>query len=208
MTRYKRKNNSRGFTLLEMLVAIAIFSLLTMSARQLFMSALDAKDISGSQLRRLRDVEYAMLIMEQDFRQLIDRGIRVDGHVTEQSLFSDNNMLGTDDQAIAFIRTNWRNPAQQLPRSDLQRVAYRLKSNQLERQYFHVLDPLENSDPVTRPLLDDVTGLKFRFFYDSEWRDTLSDDFELPKGVAIELELADLGRIERQFLLPDQWGES
>lgn len=208
MNSYRHRHNSRGFTLLEMLVAIAIFSLLAMSARQLFMGAIAGRDISSAQLRRLQDVEYAMLVLEQDFRQLIDRGVRVDGNVTLQSVFSDSNMLGTDDQAIAFVRSNWRNPAQQLPRSDLQRVYYRLKDNQLERQHHHVLDPLENSDPVTRQLLSDVNGLKFRFFYDGEWEDQISDKGIFPRGIAIELELADLGMVERRFLMPDEWKES
>ena len=208
MNLYRRKHDSRGFTLLEMLVAIAIFSLLAMSARQLFMGTIDGRDISSSQLRRLQDVEYAMLVIEQDFRQLVDRGVRVDGSVTLQSVFSDSNMLNTDDQAIALVRANWRNPAQQLPRSDLQRVYYRLKDNQLERQHYHVLDPLENSEPVTRQLLADVDGLKFRFFYDGEWGNRISDEGILPGGIAIELELADLGMVERRFLMPDEWEES
>ncbi|AMO58283.1 hypothetical protein GZ77_21380 [Endozoicomonas montiporae] len=197
--------HQRGFTLLEMLVAIAIFSLLTLSGRQLFMSVIDAKDVTGSQLNRLREVEYTMLVLEQDFRQLVDRGVRTDGRVSTQSLFSDGNMLSTDDQAIAFVRSNWRNPAQQLPRSELQRVSYRLKSNRLERMHHHVLDPLQNAEPVNRELLDGVNSLKFRFFYNNDWQNTLQDNGQLPEGLLIEMDLQDLGIIERRFLLPDEW---
>ena len=195
----------KGFTLLEMLVAIAIFSLLTLSGRQLFMSVIDAREITGSQLNRLREVEYTMLVLEQDFRQLVDRGVRTDGHVSTQSLFSDGNMLNTDDQAIAFVRSNWRNPSQQLPRSELQRVSYRLKNNRLERMHHHVLDPLQNAEPVNRELLDGVNSLKFRFFYNNDWNSTLQDNGQLPEGLLIEMDLQDLGMIERRFLLPDEW---
>ncbi|MET4696145.1 type II secretion system minor pseudopilin GspJ [Endozoicomonas lisbonensis] len=195
----------KGFTLLEMLVAIAIFSLLTLSGRQLFMSVIDAREITGSQLNRLREVEYTMLVLEQDFRQLVDRGVRTDGHVSTQSLFSDGNMLNTDDQAIAFVRSNWRNPTQQLPRSELQRVSYRLKSNRLERMHHHVLDPLQNAEPVNRELLSGVNSLKFRFFYNGDWNNTLQDNGQLPEGLLIEMDLQDLGMIERRFLLPDEW---
>lgn len=195
----------KGFTLLEMLVAIAIFSLLTLSARQLFMSVIDAKEITRSNLQRLKEVEHTMLVLEQDFRQLVDRGVRTDGYVSTQSLFSDDTMLNTDDQAIAFVRSNWRNPAQQLPRSELQRVSYRLKSHRLERMHHPVLDPLENAEPVNRELLDGVNSLKFRFFYNSKWHNTLQDSGQLPEGLLIEMDLQDLGRIERRFLLPEQW---
>ena len=207
MNRTIRRN--KGFTLLEMLVAIAIFSLLTLSGRQLFMSVIDAKDITGSQLKRLREVEYTMLVLEQDFRQLVDRGVRTDGRVSTQSVFSDGasygTMLNSDDQAIAFVRSNWRNPTQQLPRSELQRVSYRLKSNRLERMHHHVLDPLQNVEPVNRELLDGVNSLTFRFFYNDDWHNTLQDSGQLPEGLLIEMDLQDLGMIERRFLLPDEW---
>ncbi|MCW7555975.1 type II secretion system minor pseudopilin GspJ [Endozoicomonas gorgoniicola] len=195
----------KGFTLLEILVAIAIFSLLTLSARQLFVSVIDAKEITRSNLQRLKEVEYTMLVLEQDFRQVVDRGVRTDGYVSTQSLFSDDTMLNTDDQAIAFVRSNWRNPAQQLPRSELQRVSYRLKSNTLERMHHPVLDPLENAEPANRELLNGVNSLKFRFFYNSKWHNALQDSGQLPEGLLIEMDLQDLGRIERRFLLPEQW---
>lgn len=196
---------SRGFTLLEMLAAIAIFTLLSLSARQLLLTVMNSSDASIVQLQRLQDVEYAMLMMEQDFRQLVDRGVRVDGKVTEQSLFAGEDMLETDDQGIAFVRANWRNPGQQLPRSELQKVYYRLKKSRLERMYDYVLDAPENTEPVVRPLLEGVNGLRFRFFYNDGWQDRTGDQTTLPQGVAVVLSLDDLGELERRFRLPGSW---
>ena len=198
-------HQSRGFTLIELLVAIAIFSALVLAGRQFLTGIIQARDVTTSHLERLSDVEYTMLMLEQDFRQLVDRGVRIDDFVSTQSLFSDDNMLNTDDQAIAFVRGNWRNPAQQLPRSELQRVSYRLKDNQLERMHHYVLDPLENAEPVTRVLLSGVDGLTFRFYYKGEWLKKLDDSGRMPEGLSIELDVQNLGLIERRFLIPDVW---
>ena len=198
------KNRQQGFTLLEMLAAIAIFALISLSAWQMLQGTLSSKEVSSQKHTRLQTVEYAMLLMEQDLRQIIDRGVRIDGVVSEQSVFSSMYMLDSDDEAIAFIRLGWRNPQQQLPRSELQKVSYRLRDGVLERQHFHVLDP-DNSEPVTRELLHGVNALKFRFYRGGEWAEGLDSDAGLPEGVAVFVDLDDLGVIERRFLMVSDW---
>lgn len=198
-------NRSAGFTLLEMLAAIAILALLGLSARQLLQTVMDTSEASLTRLQRLQAVDYAMVVLEQDFRQLVDRGQRQDGRMTEQALFTGEGWLDSDDQGIAFVRANWRNPGQRLPRSGLQRVAYRLRQGQLERRHDLMLDAPENSEPVNRLLLDGVSGLQFRFFYRGRWQDQPDDQGTLPEGLAVILTLNDLGVLERRFQLPGSW---
>ena len=194
----------KGFTLLEMLLALVIFSLLSIAGWQLLNTVSRSRELVTEHERRISDIDMAFLLMKQDFRQIIDRGVRVDRQVSVQSIFTGDTMLDTDDQAISFVRSGWRNPGQRLPRSELQRVYYRLKEGQLQRLYDLVLDVAPGAEPVTRVLLDDVSSLKFSFFYNKNWHPGLNER-GYPEGIRITLELDDLGLLERDFELPERW---
>ncbi|WP_157673393.1 type II secretion system minor pseudopilin GspJ [Endozoicomonas ascidiicola] len=207
MSRSTRLLASNGFTLLEMLAAIAIFSVISLSAWQMFHGVLTAHDVVLTKNERLRQLQYALLLIDQDLKQLADRGARVDGQFTGQSLFSDSQMLNSDDEALALVRFGWHNPEQRLPRPELQRVFYRLQEGRLERQYHYVLDASSiNEEPVTQVLLEGIHSLQFRFFIGGVWQESLPPESGLPEGISIEFEMNDLGRIQRSYLLPDSWG--
>lgn len=203
ITTCKSRKNS-GFTLLEMMLALVIFSLLSVAGWQLLSQVSAARDSVADHERRLSEIDLALLMMKQDFRQLVDRGVRTDGQVSQQSVFHGDNMIETDDQAISFVRTGWRNPGQRLPRSEQQRVYYRLKDGVLERWYDLVLDVPSGTEPVKRNLLSDVESLKFYFFYNNNWHPEVRDS-QHPQGIRAALELEDLGMIERDYELPGQW---
>ena len=196
-----------GFTLLEMLLALVIFTLLSLAGWQILGTVTKARDVQAEHELRLGELDYAFLLMKQDFRQFVDRGPRVDGKVSSRSLFSEEGMLDSDDQAIAFVRAGWQNTGYRLPRSNLQRVYYRLKDNHLERAYDRVLDKAMDDEPEFRTLLSGVEALKFQFYYKGKWRDTIKKK-KLPEAVAIQLTLTREGEIERRFILPSSWSAS
>jgi general secretion pathway protein J len=68
--------------------------------------------------------------------------------------------------AIEFTHGGWRNPAG-LPRSTLQRTAYRLEDDELVRYHWRVLDRTYANEPVATVLLDNVESLLFRFYTDT-----------------------------------------
>lgn len=204
VNRIKRQNT--GFTLLEMLAAIAIFSIVSLSAWQIFQGVMSSHEIVLNKNEQLRQLQYALLLIDQDLQQIADRGTRINDNITSQSLFSDNQMLDSDDEALALVRYGWQNPDQRLPRPELQRVFYRLRNNNLERQYHHVLDPASiNVEPVTQVLLNDISSLQFRFYLHGRWQDSLPGDGTFPQGLTIAFEMDGLGLIERRYLLPSQW---
>ncbi|WP_165767159.1 type II secretion system minor pseudopilin GspJ [Parendozoicomonas haliclonae] len=202
----KCNTSQRGFTLLEMLVAIAIFAMISLSAYQLMSAMMDARTITASVHQRMQSINTALVVLEQDFRHIVDRGLRIDGRMSSQSLFSDENMLESDDEAISFTRSQWRNPQYTLPRSELQKISYRLKEHRLERLYHYTLDPAENTEPEIRPLLDKITQLEFRFFINGSWQESFTEQNTFPQGVMVRLQLEDIGEILRVFSLPEPWG--
>ncbi|CAM3445738.1 type II secretion system minor pseudopilin GspJ [Parendozoicomonas haliclonae] len=200
-----RRSRVHGFTLLEMLVAIAIFAMVGLGAYQLMAGVRDARAVTVDIQKRMQNVNLAMLVIEQDFRHIVDRGLRMDGRLTQQSLFSEDGMNGSDDEGISFTRGHWRNPEQRLPRSENQKVAYRVQGDRLERLFHYTLDPVENTEPEVQLLLEGVNGLEFRFYRNGRWQDSQDSEDILPDGVMVRMKLSGIGQIERVFSIASAW---
>ena len=218
----KPSSRSRGFTLLEMLLALAIFALIGMSSWQILNTVVNARSVQSEHLKKLEAMDYAFMVIKQDIRQLVSRGVRVNDKVSQQAIFA-GDILDSDDQGLTFVRAGWLNPESRLPRSGLQRVYYRLRNGQLERGYDRVLDTEPGTEPEYQPLLSGLNSLKFRFYYadkkgrSGQWQDTLQED-NWPAAIALRITLQsaqtrsifiddDDSVIERRILIPGQWSE-
>lgn len=154
----------KGFTLIELLVALAVFALMAAMAYGGLAAMLDAKAGIDQALDRGAQVRSAMFRLQSDLAQAVNRPIR-DG-------FGDVRpaMLGSPDFGIEFTTGGWRNPLA-LPRSSLQRVAYRVdEENRLLRLHWRVLDRAQDGAPVESVLLEEVEALEWRYLTSArEW---------------------------------------
>jgi len=193
---------SNGFTLLELLIAMAIFSLISIMSFSGLNHVLFNKEIVDKELHRLSDIQRSMLNLARDIEQASLRSIRDELGGKKTALTGGQNI---DSTIIELTRSGWRNPAQQ-QRSQLQRVAYSFEDNQLIRLYWYHLDHLQTDESVQRVLLTDVESIKIRYL-DKDWSDTwpkLGVDQNdvttpLPRAIEITLELKDWGKITRLF---------
>lgn len=154
-----------GFTLLELLVALAIFAVIAVmaySGLNVTLSAYSQADAYATQLAHLQ-VTFSRL--GRDIQQFTNRPIRNEyGDMVPA-------MQGTES-TIAFTCAGWRNPAQQ-PRASLQRVAYYMEEQVLWRAYWHVLDRTQNSQVLRVALLENVEAFNLRFLgQDLQWYET------------------------------------
>lgn len=143
-----------GFTLVEILVALAVFAVVGLMSAQLMSRTLTNHEVLSERSARLADVQRAMLVLKRDLVQISDRPVR--------DLFGDPLepvMIGADGM-MEFSRTGWRNPLNSR-RSELQRVAYRLHDGDLLRAWWNVLDRAQNSEPAVQRLLSDVDQVEF-----------------------------------------------
>ena len=67
---------TRGFTLLELLVALAVFAIMATAAYSGLRSVLFTRAAVEEQSRRLAAVQMAVYRLEQDVEQTLARGIR------------------------------------------------------------------------------------------------------------------------------------
>ena len=199
---------TRGFTLLELLVALAVFSIMAVAAYSGLRSVLYTRAAVEEQNRRLAAVQLAVYRLEQDIEQVTPRGIRDEYGEPQGALFGG----ALSDDRLTLTRAGWDNPLGQ-PRANLQRVAYRLRDGRLWRLYWPVLDRGGLIEPRETLLLDRVRDFKARFLEQDDWRDdwppppSSTDDRKpepdrLPRAVEIRLTLEDWGEIIRLFPLP------
>jgi general secretion pathway protein J len=193
---------NKGFTLLEVLVAIAIFAMISLAAYQILQGVLRSGEISKEHSDALTELQRAMLIIEQDFSQITYRLSR-DENVEEEELqvmSAGESLFESDDQGIEFTRLGWTNPFDLLPRSELLRVRYRLKEGQLQRLYFLYPDLQVGDEPKVQVLLNDVETLSFRF-WDSGWLDTWTSTDSLPDGIEISFTTKQYSEVRRVFMI-------
>ena len=191
----------QGFTLLEVLIAIAIFSVVSLASFTIFDTVLRGDENSKIRSDSQNELQRAFLLMERDFTQIAKRSMRINGEAPSNSFLqtSDDSFLA-DEQAIAFVRNGWTNPGLLLPRSDMQRVAYRVVDETLQRLHYNFVDAVVGQEPKIRPLISQVTNLTFEFYDGSKWQDKWSGS-TLPQAIAIEIETEVYGLIRRQFLV-------
>ena len=196
-----RPSHHRGFTLLEMLVAIAIFATLSLGAYQVLQGVLTSDEVAKRKEARLSELQLAFSLLERDITQMVPRSGRIDGENNKVLLAASRFGQQSDDWGMAFIRGGWLNPDGILPRSGLQRVGWRLKGQTLERLSYLYPDPAIGTEPRIQPVLTGVTALRLYFYDKGQWKEEWTQRDLLPYGLAVELDLADYGTIRRQFLI-------
>ncbi|WP_062266725.1 type II secretion system minor pseudopilin GspJ [Endozoicomonas arenosclerae] len=149
---------SKGFTLLELMIAILLFAMISTAAYKLFDSVSRAQQVTDGILDNLDEIQRAQLILEKDLFQMAARPIRDEFGDSQPAVKSPSR----DGFALEFTRTGWRNPLQEL-RSNLQRVAYDLEEGELIRYYWLMLDRAPDPVQIRQVVLRNVQGLKVRF---------------------------------------------
>lgn len=157
---------SCGFTLIEVMVAVAIFAVLAALAYGTLNRTLASAELLEARNGRLEALQRTLRFLTEDFQQLAPRPVKEQlGDVVAPALVSNVQ----SDFAVALTHGGWSNPAG-LPRGTLQRVAWRLQEGELVRYHWTVLDRTLDNEPAARVLLDGVETLQFRFLQDDgQW---------------------------------------
>ncbi len=195
----------RGFTLLELLVALAVFTVIGAAAYTGLFAVLDARDATRAQSDRLAAVQYAVDTFVDDLAQATDRPVRSLQPRERAPLYAPGPDI---EPLLAVTRGGWPNPAR-LPRSTLARVEWLIDDRQLVRQTRARPDAPVQVEPVRRRLLERVEDVALRFRdADGEWSprwpplNAPDAAATLPRAVEVTLELADWGEVRRLVALP------
>lgn len=191
-----------GFTLIEVLVAMAIFGLLSVLAYTTLGRTLDNAEFLTERMERLEAVQRSVRFLSDDLMQAAPRPVR--GELGDSYAPAISTSL-TGNFALELTHGGWGNPVG-LPRGTLQRSAYRIEDGRLVRYRWNVLDRTFSNEPVATVLLDGVDSLAFHFLQaNGEWSDTWPPQGApaglgmraRPRAVEFVLTLADEGEISR-----------
>jgi len=197
---------TRGFSLIELLVALAVFAALAAAAYGGLAQIAATRGALAKQQDRFAEVVRAVSMLERDLRQAISRPVR--GNGSGEWLPA---LAGTGDR-IELTRVGFANPLAE-PRSNLERVAYALDAQKLQRGRYAALDRAPGGTPIATAVLDGAQMLSFRYLgSDGAWRSTWPPSdapsngtltYELlPRAIEFRIATNDVGELRRVVELP------
>lgn len=192
----------RGFTLLEVMVALAVFAVVTLLAWRGLDLMTGSKQRLDAEMRGWRELELVFERLNMDLIQIAPRSwtdsakqrrSAVQGITTDSGAGCQLDLLrfGSDHEPI--------------------HARYRVRQGRLELEY----PPFANtpaasapvSDQVVHRLLEGVSRCELKFIDDSNtaharWPTDDPDDTARPRGLRLRLSLEGRGDFERSYYLP------
>lgn len=195
------RRRGSGFTLIEVMVALAVFGVMSLLAYMSLGQTLANADMLTQRMDRLQSVQRTVSYLSSELIQSVPRPVRIE--LGDAPVPAMQSSFGSDF-ALQLTHGGWPNPAG-VPRSTLQRTAYRIEDGELIRYHWNVLDRTVNNTPLTTVMLTDVESLTFRFLQlNDEWTEQWppltaqgGPTGGLPRAVEIVLVLPDEGEIVR-----------
>jgi general secretion pathway protein J len=188
----------KGFTLVEMLVALFIFSLLAAAGVTVMRFSVDNQVAVRSRMDRLGDFQRARALLKGDLEQAAPRRTRDEAGAPAPGAFAGGPLPGV---LLALTRRGWDNP-DKVARASLQYVEYRVVDGRLERRSRAALDGVQLGE--AQQLIDGVEAADVEFLSQGAWRPswTASASVPTPQVVRLTLKLKSVGEIRQLFLLP------
>ncbi len=198
---------SGGFTLLELLVALSIFALISAMAYGGLQSIMNQQQQTTARSDRLSDLQKAYRIMQRDLEQVVSRDVRNE--------FGDRigaMVGGSGFDGVEFSRAGHPNPAGFL-RSEILRVAYVPDQDTLLRRTWRVLDRAQDTEADEQNLVESMSRFTMRFLdqgntWHERWPPAQVQQGALtllPLAVEVQLETDDLGTLTWLFRLPQEF---
>jgi general secretion pathway protein J len=187
---------SAGFTLVELLVAIAVFAVLSAIVYGALSNILLLDSGSRERQRSLAELQRVMILIERDLLQLAPRTI-INEFGDQAGAFI---LRSTPSLELEFSRGGYQNPGQLL-RPTLKRVAYSFNEGALVRKTWSVLDRASQTEPEHEEVLlegvEELTISAWGSEWQSDWPASIQSrqkaDARLPAAVRIEMRLQQFG---------------
>ena len=155
-----RPARTSGFTLIELVVAIAIFAAMYVMAQQFLSAALRNRDILNRHADALESGQRTLIFLTMDMEQIIARPVR--------DRFGDTRpAVEGGENGVSVTRLGWANPMDLRKRSTMQRVTWRLEDDQLIRAHYRVLDRGAGAEPRETVMMEDVRAFRVRYLHET-----------------------------------------
>ncbi|MEP7348898.1 MAG: type II secretion system minor pseudopilin GspJ [Sphingorhabdus sp.] len=196
------RSDEAGFTLVEMMVALAIFALMSVAGVTLLRSGSDTQIAVKERLESLSRINRLVYAVEGDLAQAVARPVRDQAGLPVPAFIQGGD--AAPGMLFGFVRAGWSN-FDETPRAGLQRVAYSLEGGALKRVTWPMLDGAEPTEAAT--LLNNVTSATVRYRDETgAWRDdwTATDAAALPRAIELRFQLNEAAEQRMLFLVGPQ----
>ena len=198
------RQKSAGFTLLEVMIALAIFALMSVVAYEGLNQVMSARTTLQSTASQWRDLDMFWTRLQNDVQHFSRRPVRNTAGIAQAALIGNQVLIGQDD-AHLWLTRNQLNARGEL--GEPFRLGYRLQDGQLQLLVWDVLDAAPRSRPKVYPLFNRVESFKLRYFdrtgsWVNKWQPSSVQD-PPPRAIKVELKLQDMGVVERILELPE-----
>jgi general secretion pathway protein J len=209
------KTRQHAFTLIEVLVAIAIFAILALISYRTLSSVLDTRERLQKSSAELRDQALFFARLENDLNAMLPRTIRNGDGQLEPALVLEAT-TNANDPLIRFSRAGFaaNTGAEAAP----QRIGYRLKDNQIELLIWDGIDQAPRAAPTAHVALKNIQAFQWRVLVrtankETSWRlgwlPTAANEVSLlPAALEVTLTPTNGASIVRLFALREVRGAS
>ncbi|SMF77974.1 type II secretion system minor pseudopilin GspJ [Allosphingosinicella indica] len=187
-----------GFTIVELLVALLIFGMLSAAGVALLSFSVRAQDAANARLGELSEVRRTGAILTADLAQATERLTR-DEAGAPRPAFEGND--GGQTVLMGFTRRGWEN-LDNADRPSIQKVEYLLGEGRLERRAWRFVDGAAAMPPTV--LIEGVRAVRLRYRDQrGEWRDRWDPNrpVDLPRAVELTIDTERYGNIRQLFLV-------
>ncbi len=193
----RQGRNERGFTLVELLVSLFIFGMLSAAGVVLLSFSVRAQEAADARLGDLADFRRAGALLAGDLAQATPRLTRDSGGAARPAF---EGVAGEEGGVVlAFVRRGWEN-LDDTPRASLQRVEYRFADGRLERRVYPRLDGAAPRPATT--VTEGVRRVRFRYRDgEGKWRERWDPTkaTELPRAVELVMDAEGSGTTRQLF---------
>jgi general secretion pathway protein J len=178
---------AKGFTLLEVMIAISITALIGIASTNLLSNIIESKKVTDIRSEQLTTLQRFNQFVSRDVEQIINREIRDQYGDTLPALIIDS-----PDYLAQWSRLGWRNsPIAENPRAIIQRIAFQLfdindeeceqakerlaswgelepEGSCLVRYFWPVLDRSGETEPKTQIILDLIDSLEIEVLTETQ----------------------------------------
>ena len=196
--------SQRGLTLLELLVAMTVFTVVATIGYGGLQQTIAAKHQLTDNSNQFAELQRSMLRLELDLTSLVPRPARDHLGDGQPAFYS----RGTGNAIRIEFTHGGRHNSAQLPQSNLQRVSYYWTEEGIIRQSWQRLDAIAGTQPREQPLFSRVSALSWSFLdrrdrWHDQWpplNQTANTSRSLPRAVRVALRSPTFGDIQRTFI--------
>lgn len=192
-----RRTSAAGFTLFEMLVAVALFALMAMLAYGGLERVLTAREAVEREAARWRDLEALFNRLQQDVQAALPRPVRNEFGVVEPAFQGERVLVGRNAANLWMVRAAADGPPQ--------RIGYRLRDDVLEFLQWESLDQPPRAQPRTTVLWRGVKRFDIQYMdttgWSALWPPNQSSRDAMPRAIEVTVAFDDGLEVQRVLLL-------